>query len=166
MNRHQVSVAAESFVAGAFAQAGYSVFVQYGANQPGYDLVVSDNKTPLHISVKGSTNGAWFLTTQEKGGSEAIALDLWSKKHAAFIFAFVQFQGVALGQMPRIYVATGREVHQHLKIGWFGRVSLTLIEKYSPNRGKNKGKMQQGPDGWLLTNDRLEEIFKRAKSGF
>lgn len=44
MDKHKISVAAEAFSAGVFAQAGYSVFVQYGANQPGYDLVVSNEK--------------------------------------------------------------------------------------------------------------------------
>jgi hypothetical protein len=36
-----VGVAAEAFAAGMFAQAGYDVSVQYGANQPEYDLLVS-----------------------------------------------------------------------------------------------------------------------------
>jgi hypothetical protein len=40
MNYHQVSVAAESFTAALFAWAGFDISVQYGANQPEYDLVV------------------------------------------------------------------------------------------------------------------------------
>lgn len=36
-----VSVAAESITAALFAQCGYDVSVQYGANQPEYDLMVA-----------------------------------------------------------------------------------------------------------------------------
>ena len=67
MNKHQTAVAAEAFAAGVFAQAGLSVFVQYGANQPGYDLLVSDEAMTLHVSVKGSADGSWFLTAKDKG---------------------------------------------------------------------------------------------------
>lgn len=40
MTPYQVGVAAEGFAAALFARAGYHVSVQYGANQPGYDLIV------------------------------------------------------------------------------------------------------------------------------
>lgn len=49
-----VSVAAEAIAAGQFARVGYDVSVQYGANQPGYDLIVSKGNNILKISVKGS----------------------------------------------------------------------------------------------------------------
>jgi hypothetical protein len=74
MNRHQTAVAAEAFAAGVFAQAGYSVFVQYGANQPGYDLaVISDDRKAMQVSVKGSTDGWWLLTAKEKGKTSSSA---------------------------------------------------------------------------------------------
>ena len=41
MNPYHVKVAAEAFAAGLFAQAGCDVLVQYGADQPKYDLIVS-----------------------------------------------------------------------------------------------------------------------------
>lgn len=40
-----VGVAAEAFAAALFARLGYDVSVQYGANQPEYDLIaVSGDK--------------------------------------------------------------------------------------------------------------------------
>ncbi|MCF7622525.1 MULTISPECIES: hypothetical protein [Bacillaceae] len=39
ISQDQVSVSTESFTATLFAWAGYEVSVQYGANQPEYDLI-------------------------------------------------------------------------------------------------------------------------------
>ena len=47
-------VAAEAFAAAQFARFGYDVSVQYGANQPEYDLVIVRGDLALKISVKGS----------------------------------------------------------------------------------------------------------------
>ena len=38
-----VGVAAEAFAAALFARLGYDVSVQYGANQPEYDLMYTVN---------------------------------------------------------------------------------------------------------------------------
>ena len=61
-NSWQVSTAAESFAAGQFARYGWDVSVQYGANQPEYDLVAVDGDRTLKVSVKGSRDGGWGLT--------------------------------------------------------------------------------------------------------
>jgi len=37
----QVATAAEAIAAAQFARLGYDVSVQYGANQPEYDLIIS-----------------------------------------------------------------------------------------------------------------------------
>ena len=45
MTSWHVGVAAEAFTAGQFARYAYDVSVQYGANQPEYDLIaVSGDK--------------------------------------------------------------------------------------------------------------------------
>jgi HJR/Mrr/RecB family endonuclease len=54
MTPYQVAVAAEGFAAALFARAGFHVSVQYGANQPGYDLIVERGRVAYLISVKGS----------------------------------------------------------------------------------------------------------------
>ena len=57
-----VGVAAEAFAAALFARLGYDVSVQYGANQPEYDLIAVSGDKMLKISVKGSQDGGWGLT--------------------------------------------------------------------------------------------------------
>ena len=71
-----VGVAAAAFAAGLFARYGYDVSVQYGANQPEYDLIAVSGYKMLKISVKGRQDGSWGLTQSYKKGCnyhEAIA---------------------------------------------------------------------------------------------
>ena len=42
MTPRQCAIAAEAYAASLLAQAGYDVLVQYGANQPHYDLVANN----------------------------------------------------------------------------------------------------------------------------
>ena len=49
MKKYHVAVAAEAFAAAAFAREGYEVSVQYGANQPGYDLVAVRGRRVLKV---------------------------------------------------------------------------------------------------------------------
>lgn len=57
MNQWQVATAAEAFAAAQFARLGWDVSVQYGANQPEYDLVAVNGDLMLKVSVKGSQDG-------------------------------------------------------------------------------------------------------------
>jgi hypothetical protein len=57
-----VAVAAEAAAAALFARCGCDVSVQYGADQPEYDLVVARGPKMLKVSVKGSKDGGWGLT--------------------------------------------------------------------------------------------------------
>jgi hypothetical protein len=47
-----IGVSAEAFVAAQFARYGIDVSVQYGANQPEYDLIATRGDQMLKISVK------------------------------------------------------------------------------------------------------------------
>ena len=62
LSQYHIGVAAEAFAAGLLAHAGCNVSVQYGANQPDYDLIAARNSNALMISVKGSQDGAWGLS--------------------------------------------------------------------------------------------------------
>jgi Holliday junction resolvase-like predicted endonuclease len=66
MNSWHVGVAAEAMVAAQFARYGYDVSVQYGADQPEYDLIASRGDEILKVSVKGSKDGSWGLTQKYK----------------------------------------------------------------------------------------------------
>lgn len=160
MNKHQVSVAAESQTAAVFAQAGYSVFVQYGANQPGYDLAVSDDLKTVLVSVKGSQNGGWILTAKKEEGTYESALAEWRTKNSRYLFCFVQYQDVSLGTMPRIHIASGKEVAKHLETAAWGKINLSLIESKTITRGPKKGKTQSVPAEWKLSEERIHALFK------
>jgi hypothetical protein len=57
----QIAVAAEALAAAQFARCGFDVSVQYGANQPEYDLIVAKGERLLKVSVKGSHDSSWGL---------------------------------------------------------------------------------------------------------
>ncbi len=50
-----VAVAAEAVAASLFARCGYDVSVQYGANQPEYDLIVAEGERLLKVSVNNKS---------------------------------------------------------------------------------------------------------------
>src|SRR5580692_7804668 len=80
----QIAVAAEAIVAAQFARCGFDVSVQYGANQPEYDLIVAKAERMLKVSVKGSQDGSWGLTQSYlKKANYHGAIDTWLKRHGS-----------------------------------------------------------------------------------
>ena len=112
-----VGVAAEAFAAGMFARCGLDVSVQYGANQPEYDLIVAQEDKLLKVSVKGSKDGSWGLTQSHlKEADYHGAIDKWLSRHKPkTVFCFVQLKDVGLNDAPRVYLASPAEVAQRLK---------------------------------------------------
>src|SRR6202007_1115776 len=98
----QVSTAAESFAAGQFARCGWDVSVQYGANQPEYDLMVADGSRMLKVSVKGGRDGVWGLTQSYlTNASYHGGVDSWFARHSQkTVFCLVQFKDVGLDELP------------------------------------------------------------------
>ncbi|CAG0996316.1 hypothetical protein METP3_02985 [Methanosarcinales archaeon] len=160
-----VSIAAEAFAAGVFARCGYDVSVQYGANQPEYDLIIAKSEKILKVSVKGSQDGGWGLTQSCLIHAEYHkAADVWLSKHnKKTIFCFVQFEGIGLNELPRIYLATPIEVANRLKESAKGRGSSILNEhhKWGP-KAVGAGTIDQIPDHWKFSKERCEELFKIA----
>lgn len=61
MTPRQCEIAAEAYATSLLAQCGYDVLVQYGANQPDYDLVAVKGSSKVPISVKeAKTAGGWL----------------------------------------------------------------------------------------------------------
>ena len=85
--------------AAQFARCGWDVSVQYGANQPEYDLVVVKKTLIFKISVKGSQDGGWGLTQSYiKDRNYHRAAELGLNKHATdTVMCFVQFFKAELG---------------------------------------------------------------------
>jgi len=159
-----VGVAAEAFAAAMFAQAGCDVSVQYGANQPEYDLIVSRDDHFLKISVKGSQDGGWGLSQNHKrGATYHEAVDRWAKKQSSsVVYCFVQLKGVPLGGAPRAYLATVKEVTKQMKQARSGHGQTILYENYSYKKGVAAGCTDCLPKHWHLTQDRISSLLAAA----
>ncbi|MDF2653266.1 MAG: hypothetical protein K0Q73_9071, partial [Paenibacillus sp.] len=162
MNQWQVSVAAEAVTAALFARAGYDVSVQYGANQPEYDLMVAKGDKMLKVSVKGSQDGGWGLTQSYMSDANYhAAADAWCGRHKPHtIVCLVQFKDVPIDKMPRVYLATPQEIVNLLKKSANGRGETILYEyKEWTNRAFGAGTIDKIPDEWLFSELRISEMF-------
>ena len=157
----QVATAAEAFAVAQFARFGWDISVQYGANQPEYDLVAVDGDRIMKVSVKGSRDGRWGLTQSYiKNADYHTAANRWLAKHSnKTIFCLVQFEGVSLDSLPRMYLATPLEIAQRLKASAAGRGSGILYEYHKwTARAKAYRTVDKIPDDWKFTQKRLDEI--------
>jgi Holliday junction resolvase-like predicted endonuclease len=159
-----VATAAEAIAAAQFARLGLDVSVQYGANQPEYDLIVADGDRMLKVSVKGSRDGGWGLsqaqlTALRKANPDAPtdyhrAADNWLRRHKPrTAVCFVQFKDVGIDVLPRIYLAWPQEVCDRLKSARRGKGDTVLWE-----RGLH-GLRASVPDHWKLTEKRVSELM-------
>jgi hypothetical protein len=164
MTPHQVSVSAESFTATLFAWAGYDVSVQYGANQPEYDLIVANGNRMVKVSVKGSQDGGWGLTQKYLNNSDYhSAIDQWINKHSnKTIFSLVQFENIdlELEMMPKVYLATPLEIASYMKtmINGFGNTSLKMHHEWKS--GIAKGTIDTIPSSWKFSKQRLNKLVQ------
>lgn len=162
MTSYHVGVAAEAFAAALFARAGFHVSVQYGANQPGYDLIVEKEKKSYLVSVKGSQDGAWGLTQsylQKANYHEAI--DRWLMRHGeGMIFCFVQFKNKKIDDMPDVYLATAGEVASHMKNSGKGLGDTILYTHKTWKSGKRAGCVDKIPEAWRFSKQRIDELMK------
>jgi hypothetical protein len=137
---YHVSISAEGFVCGALAHCGYDVLVQYGANQPLYDLVAIRGRQRLLINVKGSSQKAWKLTQPKKAAPKRNngitipqAYAIWKRRYARnALFALVYFPpNLSKGTAPEIYMVSKKEIvaskklsnsarflHKDIQPGW------------------------------------------------
>lgn len=157
----QVATAAEAFAAAQFARCGWDVSVQYGANQPEYDLVAVDGDRMLKVSVKGSKDGGWGLTQSHIANADyQAAANAWLKKHSRkTVFCLVQFRGVPVSELPRMYLATPKEIANWLKLAAGGRGDTILYERHewSP-RAQCAGIIDIIPEYWRFSEERVNQI--------
>jgi Holliday junction resolvase-like predicted endonuclease len=160
-----VGVAAEALAAALFARCGYDVSVQYGANQPEYDLLVAKDEQLLKVSVKGSQDGSWGLCQsylKPKSAAYHDAIDRWLKRHKVrTILCLVQFRGVAVTAMPRVYLATPQEVARRLHETAKGRGDTILYEHHSwGSRARGAGTVEEIPRAWQFSPERVEQLLE------
>lgn len=160
-----VAVAAEAIAAALFARCGVDVSVQYGANQPEYDLIVARGEKVLKVSVKGSQDGAWGLCQSDlRNADYAAAVEAWRRGHKPrTILCFVQFMDVPLNQLPRVYLATPSEVAERLKATAGGRGDTVLYEHHtwSP-KARAAGVVEKIPDVWRFSEERVEQLLNEV----
>ena len=159
-----VGVSAEAFAAAQFARYAFYVSVQYGANQPGYDLIVKSGGKTLKISVKGSRDGSWGLTQGYKKGCDYHqAIQAWQEANdkKGIIFCVVQFQGTNDNEMPRMYLATPAEIAQAMNVSAGGRGDTILYENHTWGpRAVGSGTTDKVPDTWEFTRQRAVDMIK------
>lgn len=164
MTSWHVGIAAEAFVAAQFAKLSYDVSVQYGANQPEYDLIAVSGEKMLKISVKGSQSGRWGLAQNFKEGrSYHEAIQEWLNcHHKRTIFCLVQFKDTGEFEMPRMYLATPEEIAEVLRKEAGGRGATILYENHEWGpRASAYGTMDKLPEEWRFTEARAKEMFER-----
>jgi hypothetical protein len=165
MNQFHVGIAAEAFAAGLFARCGYDVSVQYGANQPEYDLAIIRGEQMLKVSVKGSQDGGWGLTQSYlENANYQRAIDLWEARHKPrTALCLVQFDGVPLMGMPRVYLATPAEIAIHMKASAKGRGDTILEERkvWGP-RSQAAGTIDEIPASWHFSPQAVERLMANA----
>ena len=163
MQQYHVGISAEAFAAAVFAQAGCDVLVQYGANQPGYDLMIARGGKQRKVSVKGSKDGGWPLVASYKNQDRNYheAIDAWLAKHDDHnvIYCFVQFKNVNLGEMPRIYLASPREIASYMKESRGGHGYTSMRENFTWARGLASGTTDLIPKAWRFSASRLAKYL-------
>jgi hypothetical protein len=165
-----ITVGAAGIAAGQFARCGFDVLAQTGADKPWYDLVVTKGGNLLKLAVKASEDGRWCLTQSYLGRAANLngkknvshgAIDLWLDIHGSrTLYCLVQFEGVSLNQLPRIYLATPAEIAQKLRSTAERLGDPVLYEQYewtSPETGFSS--IEALPSSWLFSHERIGELM-------
>ncbi|MDH4248413.1 MAG: hypothetical protein OEW39_11420 [Deltaproteobacteria bacterium] len=165
ISSYHVGIAAEAIAAAQFARIECDISVQYGANQPEYDLVAVRGKQFLKISVKGSQDGSWGLTQNLLSNANYHkAADDWLNKHQkGTVYCFVQFKDAGLDQLPRIYLALPSEIAIRLKETSKGRGDTILYEHHTWGPTANAaGTIEKTPDLWKFSKERVDQLFEMS----
>jgi hypothetical protein len=166
----QLTVAAEGIAAAQFARCGFDVSIQYGPNKPKYDLFATKAGSLLTVCVMGSLDGSWDITqyylkrSTELSGKKVDhqrAIELWLDRHGArAVCCFVQFQGVAIDRLPRIYLASPKETAQKLReiAERYGN-SILYDEFGGESYNDTNQTIGKIPAAWRFSNERIQELL-------
>ncbi len=159
-----VGIAAEAFVAALCARCGYDVSVQYGANQPEYDLAIIRCERMLKVSVKGNSDGAWPLAAATENANYHGAIDnLLAKHKPRTVICLVQFCETRLMEIPRVYLATPSEVAAHMKSQRKGLGDSCLWERKSWGpRSQVPGWNDEIPAAWRFSPETIDRLMATA----
>ena len=114
--------------------------------------------------MKGRKDGSWGLTQSFlKKADYHAAIDVWLQRHGSrTVFCFVQFKNVALGELPRVYLALPSEIALRLHETVNGRGDTILYEEHAwGSRARGAGTVERIPETWRFSEDRVNELLDR-----
>jgi len=165
-----ITVGAAGIAAAQFARCGFDVMMQAGPDKPWYDLVVTKAGNLLKIGVKATENGCWRLAesyllraahANPKKPDIQHAIRMWLDTHGErTVYCLVQFEGVSLNQLPRIYLATPAEIARRMRETVERRGEPVLFEQYdwtSPETDFTA--IEALPSSWVFSMDRIHEVL-------
>lgn len=170
-----ITVGAEGIAAAQFARCGFDVLVQAGRDKPWYDLVVTKSGNLLKVSVKASETGEWALTsgfTRRVGETNGIridsksAIDMWRAGYGSrTICCLVQFSGVAIHELPRIYLASPDEIAVAMRQTAERTGRCALLEMYEWAAGDGARTVEMLPEKWHFSQARVQELLLGQANG-
>ncbi len=171
-----MTMGAEGMAAAQFARCGFDVQMQAGHDKPWYDLVITRAGNLLKVSVKASEDGQWSLTqgyarrAPEAAGNGLgchAAIDRWLDSYGTrTICCLVQFERVALQEMPRIYLAFPHEIAALMRATTDRLGLCALLERYSWTSEDGSRRSEALPAAWLFSQERIEELLQLSVPGF
>jgi len=165
-----ISVGASGIASAQFARCGFDVMIQAGHDKPWYDLVVTKSGNLLKIGVKASENGRWclaesYLQRSAHWNGKKVdvhqAIGLWLDIHGErTIYCLVQFEGVPLNQLPRIYLATPSEIARRMRESAVRLGEPVLMEQYEwTSLETGMLNIEALPSTWLFSPERIQELM-------
>jgi hypothetical protein len=170
-----ITVGAEGIAAAQFARCGFDVLVQAGRDKPWYDLVVTKAGNLLKVSVKASETGEWALTSgftrriAETNGMRIdckSAIDMWRAGYGSrTVCCLVQFDGVAIHELPRIYLASPDEIAAAMRQTADRTGRCTLLEMYEWAGSDGARTVEMLPEKWHFSQARVQELLLGQANG-
>lgn len=162
-----ISVGAEAIATAQFARCGFDVLAQSLRDKPWYDFAVTRAGNLLKISVKASEDGSWNLTQSfSRPGAKSFdcrsAVDFWvDSQGTKTICCLVQFEGVTINQLPRIYLAFPYEIAAEMRAAAERTDRCALLEKYEWTSIDGKRERSALPSNWRFSQERIHELIDR-----
>lgn len=168
-SRH-MTVAAESIAAACFALTGFDVLERAGQARFAYDLAVARAGGMMKLSVHASDGGFWNLvdkyidrTAQATDTTYHRAIELWLKRHSAHVVCcLVQFDDADFTRMPRVYLASAREVAEKLHQAVDQLRDSALYEEYEITAADGQHVVRALPNDWRFSSERIARLMAEA----
>lgn len=165
-----ISVGANGIAAAQFARCGFDVMVQAGPDKPWYDMVVTKSGNLLKIGVKATQDGRWrlaesYLLRAGHGTAKKPdihhAIRMWLDIHGErTVYCLVQFEGVSLNQLPRIYLATPAEIARRMRETAERTGEPFLYEQYDWTSSETGySAIETLPSSWQFSHERIQELL-------